>query len=667
MANGSTIYNDVTLDKHSGTNGLLKVTSGLVGVDTNTYLTASDLTPYAKLDGTNQPFTGDLKIGDNLKHYFGTGNDASIYYDGTNFNFNSREVGTGNFIFNNGNVGVGTTAPTYLLDVKGTTAAHGIRSDIGFDIYAVPIPTFGNGNLALAAGAGLGIGAYFYRVTFTTALGETSTSAHGTITTTAGNQQVTVTVPTSTDPRVTGRKIYRTAVGDATSNAVLLTTINDNTTTTYLDSIPDGSLGTTKVYFRSNTTTKLLTLNGNNIFNVTTDLNANTFIGYLVGNQTLSQGRNVGIGSSMMGYLTSGSNNIGIGNSVLTAVTSGTNNISVGYGTNYATTTGTGNVGIGTDSNFYNVTSNYNTSIGYFSSFGSTGNNHSNSTAIGAYTNYLGKSNAINLGYSAGRYETADSTLIIDSFNRSTEAASRSNALIYGVMSSIAANQILQLGGGGTVKLQADNSKLMFGSGDDASITYDGTNLLIDPRVVGTGYLGVLGNLRIGDGTAGEDFTLTFDGETNDGILTWMEDEDYFQFSDGILMDSTEEIFFRDTAIKINSIDDGHLDLTADTSVDINSTLVTTNGIIGKITTVTDTYTVLVSDETVICNKATAFTVTLPTAVVGQRFNFKNIGAGTVTLEGAGSDTIDGDLNQSIYQWEGVQVICIAANTWSVI
>jgi hypothetical protein len=42
--------------------GLLNVTSGELGLDTNTYLTASDLTPYALLDGTNQPFTGDLNI-----------------------------------------------------------------------------------------------------------------------------------------------------------------------------------------------------------------------------------------------------------------------------------------------------------------------------------------------------------------------------------------------------------------------------------------------------------------------------------------------------------------------------------------------------------------------------------------------------------------------------
>lgn len=37
------------------------------------------------------------------------------------------------------------------------------------------------------------------------------------------------------------------------------------------------------------------------------------------------------------------------------------------------------------------------------------------------------------------------------------------------------------------------------------------------------------GNLTIGSGVADTDYTLTFDGETNDGSITWMEDEDYFQ------------------------------------------------------------------------------------------------------------------------------------------
>jgi hypothetical protein len=46
-------------------------------------------------------------------------------------------------------------------------------------------------------------------------------------------------------------------------------------------------------------------------------------------------------------------------------------------------------------------------------------------------------------------------------------------------------------------------------------------------------------SLTIGNGTAGIDYILKFDGETNDGILTWMEDEDRFQFADAVLCDLT--------------------------------------------------------------------------------------------------------------------------------
>ena len=56
---------------------------------------------------------------------------------------------------------------------------------------------------------------------------------------------------------------------------------------------------------------------------------------------------------------------------------------------------------------------------------------------------------------------------------------------------------------------------------------------------------------------ADTDIALTFNANTNDGVLTWMEDQDYFQFSDDILISTTEKLQFRDTAIYINSSADG--------------------------------------------------------------------------------------------------------------
>jgi hypothetical protein len=73
---------------------------------------------------------------------------------------------------------------------------------------------------------------------------------------------------------------------------------------------------------------------------------------------------------------------------------------------------------------------------------------------------------------------------------------------------------------------------------------------------------------------ADTDVSITFDANSNDGVITWMEDEDYFQFSDEILMTTTEKILFRDTALSISSSTDGQLDIDADTEVEITAPLV---------------------------------------------------------------------------------------------
>jgi len=103
--------------------------------------------------------------------------------------------------------------------------------------------------------------------------------------------------------------------------------------------------------------------------------------------------------------------------------------------------------------------------------------------------------------------------------------------------------------------------------------THDGTTGEGGPITTLAGH-----SITIGLGTAGTDITLTFDGETSDGVLKWMEDEDYFEFSDDILIASTEKLQFRDTAIYINSSTDGQLDLVADTEIQIAATTVDING-----------------------------------------------------------------------------------------
>jgi cytoskeletal protein CcmA (bactofilin family) len=96
--------------------------------------------------------------------------------------------------------------------------------------------------------------------------------------------------------------------------------------------------------------------------------------------------------------------------------------------------------------------------------------------------------------------------------------------------------------------------------------------------------------LTIGSG-ADTDISLTFDANSADGVITWMEDEDYFKFSDDVLMNSTERINFYDTAIYIYSSADGQLDLVADTEIQIAATTIDINGAValsGAITGATD-------------------------------------------------------------------------------
>jgi hypothetical protein len=70
-------------------------------------------------------------------------------------------------------------------------------------------------------------------------------------------------------------------------------------------------------------------------------------------------------------------------------------------------------------------------------------------------------------------------------------------------------------------------------------------------------------------GGTDEDIELYFKGTSNTGSITFMEDEDYFTIPD-FLVTSGSYLYFRDLQISITSATDGHLDLTADTSIDLN-------------------------------------------------------------------------------------------------
>ena len=86
---------------------------------------------------------------------------------------------------------------------------------------------------------------------------------------------------------------------------------------------------------------------------------------------------------------------------------------------------------------------------------------------------------------------------------------------------------------------------------------------------------------------ADTDIVLTFNGNTKDGVLTWMEDEDYFKFDDDIFLPLNEKMYFAETDTYIQGysaandgtldkllINTSTLDLTADT-IDLNADTIT--------------------------------------------------------------------------------------------
>ena len=84
--------------------------------------------------------------------------------------------------------------------------------------------------------------------------------------------------------------------------------------------------------------------------------------------------------------------------------------------------------------------------------------------------------------------------------------------------------------------------------------------------------------ITIGDGSAGADIVVTFDGETSDGVLTWMEDEDHFKFSDDIVVDGTKRLYFNDEGGEYIHGDGTDLNLVSGADINIPASIGLTFG-----------------------------------------------------------------------------------------
>ena len=87
-----------------------------------------------------------------------------------------------------------------------------------------------------------------------------------------------------------------------------------------------------------------------------------------------------------------------------------------------------------------------------------------------------------------------------------------------------------------------------------------------------------------------------------------------------------------------------------------------------SVTVQNDSYTVQASDFLIVADKSGSMNINLPAATgSGRQLVIKSINLGPVTVEGNTTDTIDGELNQPLSQWDGMTVVDYASGKWVII
>src|SRR5947209_6868 len=202
-------------------------------------------------------------------------------------------------------------------------------------------------------------GTHSYIVSYVTANGETDSfpSTPASVTLSAPSQVSLTNIPVSSSPLVIARKIYRSKIvfdpadpSGEVSVYWLVTTINDNTTTSYTDNATDASL----------------TTRGGLVINNSTS--ARGYIGtvpsFFFGETDLHLGFRAGAVDDARFAGNIGSYDVYLGPRVAPNNTIGSFNVYVGYEVGLDNSTGSLNVGIGSQSLFHNTTGSFNTAAG---------------------------------------------------------------------------------------------------------------------------------------------------------------------------------------------------------------------------------------------------------------------------------------------------------------
>ena len=163
-------------------------------------------------------------------------------------------------------------------------------------------------------------------------------------------------------------------------------------------------------------------------------------------------------------------------------------------------TTASFNSLFGQEAGFKLTTGGYNTATGVYALTSAVGATYNTANGFQSLTAATGNGNT-GVGYNSGSKITTGTNNTFLGYSTGTDAlqlvsATNSMALGYNTWTT-ASNQIV-LGNSITQTIlgRSNNNKLLFGADLNASIYYNGTNLIINPKEVGTGNVQVLGDIN---------------------------------------------------------------------------------------------------------------------------------------------------------------------------
>jgi hypothetical protein len=485
----------------------------------------------------------------------------------------------------NSRIGIGVT-PSCTLDVYGyghigqsadtPIKTLTISGNLNFDTVAEPTAAQQTAMVLTNTGAGsIEAGTYYYAVKYYTAEGDTGhTTGYNTLPniTSADAFKVTVSnIPCSPDPRVVGRKVYRSQAGTVGDYyfCYYIGTIADNTTTTYNDNSPKNTSSTDWIYNKNNTTAGITYRDGA-VYTRLADYM--TAFGKEALKSVTKGSTNAAFGSSALASCTTGGSNQAFGHAAAANITEGAYNCAMGYASLQGNKTGHLNVAIGNNAqrNETSASNSYNTAIGGETLKALTTNNNYN-TAIGYQAgNNSQASGGIYVGYAAGYRESAGTVgnynIVIGHAAGSSISTGAKNILIgYDVEFPTAANDNqLNIGNiiyginmnngstpastgkvgigvavpterlqvSGNAFLTTDSDKFIMGTGKDMTIYYDGTSGYIDLNDVaasdlhiqcGTDKTLVLDESVYNDANVGALVLRT--GGTAAGVVEWLDND----------------------------------------------------------------------------------------------------------------------------------------------